>query len=220
MVTRTWAYRPAALRTAWRAYRKLAGRKPENAATLEMTLAGATLQFDEARVIALTGGECDCRINGDTASMWQAMQVPARGILECGALKAGARLYLAIQGGLDVESIMGSASTNMAGPFGGLEGRALSKGDLLGVRKGPNSRLSTLKPGAVDELYSREPLRATRGAQHDWFGVGAFGKFFSCPYTERAIDRPVCVEGRIDFAASSIPTAHRGVSLGQFKCLR
>ena len=155
----------------------------ENAATLEMTLAGATLEFDEESVVALTGGECDCRINGDTAPMWQAMRVPARGILACGGVKTGARLYLAIQGGMDVQPIMGSASTNMAGHFGGFEGRALRKGDLLGVRKGPNSRVSTLKPGAVDGLYSRDPLRATRGAQHDWFGVEAFGKLFSCPYT-------------------------------------
>jgi antagonist of KipI len=90
---------------------------------------------------------------------------------------------LAIQGGLDAGPIMGSASTNMAGHFGGFEGRALRKGDLLGVRKGPKSRVSTLKPTAVDGLYSREPLRVTRGAQHDWFGVEAFGKLFSCPYT-------------------------------------
>jgi antagonist of KipI len=90
---------------------------------------------------------------------------------------------LGIQGGLDVQPIMGSASTNMAGHFGGFEGRGLRKGDLLRVRKGPNSCVSTLKPGAVDGLYSRESLRVTRGAQHDWFGAEAFGKLFSCPYT-------------------------------------
>jgi biotin-dependent carboxylase-like uncharacterized protein len=115
--------------------------------------------------------------------MWQAIRVPARGILVCGAMKTGARLYLAIQGGLDVQPIMGSASTNMAGHFGGFEGRGLRKGDLLGVRRGPNSRAPTLKPGAVEGLYSRGPLRVTRGAQHDWFGLEGFGKLFSCPYT-------------------------------------
>jgi len=155
----------------------------ENAATLEMTLTGARLEFDEESVVALTGGECDCRINGDTAPMWQAMRVPARGILACGGVKTGARSYLAIQGGLDAQPIMGSASTNIAGHFGGFEGRGLRKGDLFGVRKGADSRVSTLKPKAVDGLYSREPLRVTRGAQHDWFGVEAFGKLLSCPYT-------------------------------------
>jgi antagonist of KipI len=155
----------------------------ENAAALEMTLTGVTLEFDEQSVVALTGGKCDCRINNDTAPMWQAIRVPAEGVLTCGPMKTGSRLYLAIQGGLDVQPIMGSASTNIAGHFGGFGGRGLRKGDLLGVRKGPNSRLPTLKPGAVEGLYSREPLRITRGAQHDWFGVEAFGKLLSCPYT-------------------------------------
>ena len=155
----------------------------ENAAALEMTLAGVTLEFDEQSVVALTGSKCDCRINNDTAPMWQAIRVPAGGVLACGAMKTGARLYLAIQGGLDVRLVMGSASTNLAGHFGGLEGRCLRKGDLLGVRKGPNSRLLTVKPGAVEALYSHEPFCVTRGAQHDWFGLEAFGNLLSCPYT-------------------------------------
>ena len=154
----------------------------ENAATLEMTLAGVTLEFDEESIVALTGGECDCRINGDAAPMWQATRVPARGVLTCGAMKTGARLYLAIQGGFDVGPIMGSTSTNMAGHFGGFEGRGLRKGDLLGVRKNPNSRASTLNPGVIDQLYSCAPIRVTRGAQYDWFGPEAFGKLFSCSY--------------------------------------
>jgi antagonist of KipI len=155
----------------------------ENAAAFEMTLAGGTLEFDEESIVALTGGECDCRTNSNCAPMWQAMRVPARGILACGAMKTGARLYLAIQGGLDIRPIMGSASTNMAGHFGGFAGRGLRKGDLLGVRKGLHSRVSTLKPGAVDDLYSRTPLRVTRGAQHDWFALEAFDKLFSYPYS-------------------------------------
>jgi antagonist of KipI len=154
-----------------------------NAATLEMTLAGVTLEFDEESIIALTGGECNCRISGEAAPMWQAMRVPARGILACDGMKTGARLYLAIQGGLDVQATLGSASTNMPGHFGGLEGRGLRNGDLLGVRRGTYSRLPTLKPRTLERLYSRGPLRVTRGAQHDWFGPEAFGKLFSRSYT-------------------------------------
>jgi antagonist of KipI len=172
----------AADRLAMRIANLLVGNT-ENAATLEMILTGATLEFDEASVVALTGGQCDCRIGGETAPMWQAVRVPARGVLACGGMKSGARLYLAAQGGLDVRPIMGSASTNLAAHFGGLEGRGLRKGDLLGVRRGPNSSLRTLKRGAVEGLYSREPIRVTRGAQQDWFGPEAFDKILCCPYT-------------------------------------
>jgi antagonist of KipI len=156
---------------------------PENAATLEMTLTGATLEFDEESVVALGGGECDCRIGGETAPIWQAVRVPAGEVLACGGLKSGVRLCLAVQGGLDVCPIMGSASTSLAGHFGGIEGRGLRKGDLLNVREGHNSRGRTLKPGAIDTLYSRGPIRVTRGAQHDWFGSEAFDTLLSSSYT-------------------------------------
>jgi antagonist of KipI len=91
-------------------------------------------------------------------------------------------LYLAVQGGLDVYPIMGSASTSLAGHFGGVEGRGLRKGDLLSVRKRSGSRARTLKPGAVEELYPRRPVRVTRGAQHDWFGPEALDALLSSPY--------------------------------------
>jgi antagonist of KipI len=172
----------AADRLAMRIANLLVGNA-ENAATLEMTLAGATLEFDEANVVALAGGECHCRIGGETAPMWQAVRVPTRGDLACDGMKTGARLYLAAQGGLDVRPMMDSASTNLAGHFGGLEGRRLRKGDVLGVRRGSNSRVRTLKPGVVERLYSRGPIRVTPGAQHDWFGPQAFDKFLSCPYS-------------------------------------
>ena len=172
----------AADRVAMRIANLLVGNA-ENAATLEMTLAGARLEFDEESVVALTGGECDCRIGGETAPMWQAVRVPARGVLACGGMKTGARLYLAIQGGLEVRPIMASSSTNMAGHFGGLDGRGMRKGDLLGVRSGSNSRVRTLKPEALARLYSAGPIRVTRGAQSDWFGPEAFDKLLSCPYT-------------------------------------
>jgi antagonist of KipI len=156
---------------------------PQNAATLEMTLAGATLEFDEQSVVALTGGECDCRIGGETAPMWKAVRVLAGTVLTCGGLTTGARLYLAAQGGLEVCPIMGSASTSLAGHFGGVEGRGLRKGDFLSVRKGSNLRVRTLMPGAVEELYPRRPVRVTRGAQHDWFGPEAFDALLCSPYT-------------------------------------
>ena len=155
----------------------------ENAATLEMTLSGATLEFDQASVVVLAGGECDCRIGGKSMPRWQAARVPAREVLTCGGLNTGARLYLAVQGGLDARPIMGSASTNLAGHFGGIDGRPLRKGDLLNVREAPNSHVRILRPGAVDTFYSGGPIRVTRGAQHDWFDRDAFDTLLCSSYT-------------------------------------
>jgi antagonist of KipI len=172
----------AADRLAMRIANLLVGN-PENAATLEMTLTGGTLEFDEGSIVALAGGVCDCRIAGKTAPTWQAVGVSAGEVLLCGGLKTGARLYLAVQGGFDTRPIMGSASTSLAGNFGGIEGRGLRKDDLLGVRKGSHSRVRTLKPGILDALYSRGPIRVTRGAQHDWFDAEAFDTLLCSSYT-------------------------------------
>src|ERR1700721_4362318 len=49
---------------------------PENAATLEMTLAGATLEFDEESIVALSGGECACRITAQTPPMGRGVRGP------------------------------------------------------------------------------------------------------------------------------------------------
>jgi biotin-dependent carboxylase-like uncharacterized protein len=51
--------------------------------------------------------------------------------LKCGTVKSGARGYLAIAGGIDVPLVIGSRATYVRGSQGGLEGRALRKGDVL-----------------------------------------------------------------------------------------
>lgn len=44
---------------------------------------------------------------------------------------AGVRNYLAFRGGLAVPSFLGSASTDLKGGFGGMQGRPLKSGDML-----------------------------------------------------------------------------------------
>ena len=48
-----------------------------------------------------------------------------------GRARSGCRAYLALAGGIGVEPVLGSRSTNLASGFGGFEGRALRKGDTL-----------------------------------------------------------------------------------------
>ena len=49
--------------------------------------------------------------------------------LSFGYLKAGARAYIAVSGGIDVPVVLGSRSTYPLGALGGYEGRALKAGD-------------------------------------------------------------------------------------------
>jgi antagonist of KipI len=108
----------------------LAGN-PVGTATLEITLAGPRLAFDEDTVIALCGAQCEAAIDGIPLPGWRRAWVPAGAMLELHACRHGSRAYLAVSGGFAVDKVLGSASTDLRGGFGGLEGRALVAGDVL-----------------------------------------------------------------------------------------
>jgi biotin-dependent carboxylase-like uncharacterized protein len=113
----------------------LAGN-PVEAQTLEITLAGPRLAFDQDTVIALCGAQLDASVDGIAMPGWRRVLAPAGAILEFGACRRGARAYLSMAGGFIVDTVLGSASTDLRGGFGGLAGRALIAGDVLATTCG------------------------------------------------------------------------------------
>ena len=154
----------------------------EYAPALEVTLMGPTLEFESDSLIALCGASCDGKIGHDHIAANTALNLKAGSVLQCGSTLGGARTYIAIRGGLDVPLVMGSASTDVRGSFGGFSGRRLRAGDELRVAEanGPPMRL---RSGAPDELRADGPIRVTRSAQYDWFSPDEYGKFLASPYT-------------------------------------
>jgi len=155
----------------------------EAAPALEMTLLGATLEFGAAAVVAITGADCGPKLGSDQVPLNTPFEVPAGAVLSCGSMTDGARSYLAVQGGFDVPLIMGSASTDVRGRFGGFDGRRLQSGDVLQICDAKTSQTRALRPGVLDSLRDRAPIRVTRGAQQDWFGPEAFAALFASAYT-------------------------------------
>jgi antagonist of KipI len=133
-------------------------------------------------VVALVGGGPECKLEAASMPAGTVLELPAGSTLECGAMKSGIRSYLAVQGGFDVPLVMGSASTNLGGQFGGIEGRKLKKGDLLRVRAHNGLQPRRLRPGALASFVAAGPIRVTRGSQQDWFSQEAFDAFYSSPY--------------------------------------
>lgn len=111
----------------------LVGNAPQDAA-LEITLSGPTIRFTDDYVIALTGADLSPVLNGKPIDMDRAFFIKAGSQLTFGALKRGARTYMAVRGGIDVPVVLGSRSTYVPAKFGGFEGRALKPGDVLNVR--------------------------------------------------------------------------------------
>ncbi|MDI3382701.1 biotin-dependent carboxyltransferase family protein [Xenophilus aerolatus] len=114
----------------------------EGAAGLELTMGNAELRFDADTRIAFLGSDFDARL--DDQPLHPAWSVPVRagqrlrfGGANRVAGSAGLRTWLAVAGGIDVAPMMGSRSTDLKAGFGGLEGRALRKGDRLPLGASP-----------------------------------------------------------------------------------
>ena len=103
----------------------------ENAATLEATYLGPRLRFRESRIVAVTGADMPPKVDGSPRPAWEAFEVRAGETLSFDYLRAGARCYVAVAGGVTVPEVLGSRSTYVRVGLGGYQGRALGEGDLL-----------------------------------------------------------------------------------------
>lgn len=104
----------------------------EKSSFIEMTFIGATFKFRNQTTIAFGGADMQVTLNGNSVEMFKAIKVNENDILEFKKVVGnGNRTYLAIKGGFDVATYLGSASTFTLGEFGGHGGRALKAGDVL-----------------------------------------------------------------------------------------
>ena len=106
---------------------------------LEITLIGPTLRVLRPTVVALVG-RFDATIDG----LALAAVRPGRSVRVGSLLRieggVDARGYVAVAGGIDVEAVLGSVSTDLRSGFGGVEGRALRAGDRLAIGAGNPAR--------------------------------------------------------------------------------
>jgi biotin-dependent carboxylase-like uncharacterized protein len=109
----------------------------EDAAGLEITYIGPTLEVQQETLVAVTGAEISFSINDRPGVLWKAHRVAPGDRLSLGNITKGARAYLSFAGGLAVHPLLGSRSTYMLGRFGGVEGRKLQVGDLLPLGEAP-----------------------------------------------------------------------------------
>lgn len=107
----------------------------EGMPALEITISGPTLRFNHAAYICLGGAAMNAKLDGAAVAYWQPVAVAAGQTLTLGSVTgAGARAYLAVQGGFDVPAYLESAATFTLGKFGGHGGRALMPGDVLHLK--------------------------------------------------------------------------------------
>jgi biotin-dependent carboxylase-like uncharacterized protein len=141
---------------------RLVGNRPD-AACLEVLLGGLVLDSDDATWVAATGAPCALAVDGAAQAFGSAVRVRSGGTLALGRPAAGLRTYLAVAGGVAVDPVLGSRSTDTLGGLGPAPVRA---GDLLpvGTPAGPPEPLDTPRPPAPG------PLRILPGPRADRVG--------------------------------------------------
>lgn len=103
----------------------------EESATLEMALSGPEIRFERSALAALFGARFDASLDGVRFPLARPVRVPAGARLRVGRAGEGCFGYLAVAGGIDVPSVLGSRSTYLPGGFGGLDGRLVGSGEAL-----------------------------------------------------------------------------------------
>ncbi|MBY4110765.1 5-oxoprolinase/urea amidolyase family protein [Rhodococcus fascians] len=125
---------------------------PEGSPGLESTMAGPALTFDADTYVCVTGAAVPVRIDGRPAPQWRPVLVPAGATLDVGTTTGhGLRVYVLIQGGLDVDDYLGSAATFTLGKFGGHRGGILGEGDIIGLA-GRSDNSAVLGPIPMEHL--------------------------------------------------------------------
>jgi len=160
------------------------------AATLEMALAGPELQFEDERVVAVTGGNFEITASGSPVPHGSPFVVAPHARLTFGVRQAGARAYLAVEGGFDVPLVLGSRATHVPSGMGGWNGRALVRGDRvplgppLARRRFPLERLRSIgdssKRGTA--FAERGVARVLPGPDADRFVDGALDTLQATAY--------------------------------------
>jgi antagonist of KipI len=155
------------------------------ASTLEVTLSGPELVFDDDRFVAVTGADFEVTVDGVPRGLNAPFRVAAGSKLRFGVRRSGARSYLAIEGGIDVPLVFNSRATHLPSRLGGVDGRALRAGDRLPLGKG-GARRRTVGEGTTatfpEPRKSRSTVRVLPGPQLGRFNAEALDVLQSAPY--------------------------------------
>jgi 5-oxoprolinase (ATP-hydrolysing) subunit C len=151
------------------------------AAGLEVQYMGPTLKFQRDGVIAVTGADMQPKLDGQPVPLWESVAVKAGQTLALTSSKVGVRCYITIAGGIDTPPWLGSRSTFHKAGVGGMQGRALQKGQVVPVALAKGTHGRKTKPDcrpvfATDKIWT---IEVVAGPNDDWIDADGHKRFLS-----------------------------------------
>jgi allophanate hydrolase len=159
---------------------------PQGMAALEILASGLTLEVaaDSARLALVgTGASLGIRAeNPRVVAAGQSVTVQRGDVVQIALGRQSACCYLAVEGGIAVPKILGSASTYARAALGGLNGRALQRGDVLPLVLGCASERTELRAAAPPPAGADRPIRIVLGPQQKHFRKEAFATLLDAEF--------------------------------------
>jgi KipI family sensor histidine kinase inhibitor len=145
---------------------------PADAATLEATILGPELRMEQETRLAITGADLHATVNGADVPPATLLRCAKHSVLRFGDRRAGTRAYVAFDGGIATELVLGSRATDVTSGLGGMAGRPLQAGDRVPL--GPaNDRVTTGSARPPDLPPGGARLRVLPGPQATAFEPSA-----------------------------------------------
>lgn len=150
----------------------LVGNRPE-AAALEILISGPTFEVAAERVrVALVGAGAALRIHGDeprVVAAGQSVTLAPGAVFQILVGRQSACSYLAVEGGIAVPLVLGSASTYVRAAIGGLDGRALQQDDLVPLGLACAAARAEVRVPMPAPASEQRPIRVILGPQQEYF---------------------------------------------------
>ena len=158
---------------------------PQGVAALEIPGSGPTIEIaaDTARV-ALTGEGASLRIDGESPRViaaGQSVMLRRGDVVQITLGRQSNCCYLAVEGGIAVPRVLGSASTYVRAAFGGLNGRALQRDDVIPLAVECASERNELRAPAPPPAPD-QPIRIVLGPQQKYFRTEALATLLDAEF--------------------------------------
>ncbi|GAA1557214.1 biotin-dependent carboxyltransferase family protein [Kribbella lupini] len=160
-------------RTSYQLANRLVGNHPD-AAALEVTFGGLQLIAEADLVYAVTGAPCS-NVPLNAPALLRKGEV-----LQLGTPRTGLRTYVAFRGGLDVDPVLGSRSTDL---LSGLGPAPVAAGDVLALGKDHGPMPGVDLAPVADPPGGEVVVQVLPGPRRDWFTDAGWQSLTGQSYT-------------------------------------
>lgn len=161
---------------AYRALQRLTGHAA-GAPAFEVMSATFALRFHRDMAFAITGARVRATLDDRIVRPWASMRAAAGSLLRIQEVLEGLRYYIGFSGTMDIESVMGSFSTNLECRFGGYHGRALREGDRLAFTEIRDVERAAVPGNAIPPMRPPHRLRVVAGPEMSFFTDESCNRF-------------------------------------------